>query len=302
MSSFLPCRICGEPTRYQGPSLAGRVHCGKPSCREASRLLKNSKLRGNWQNVPKISEEELLLAPYLTTHGWRSQFKFVPFIPGVDAPRTYHLDFAIPEKKLCLEIDGVSHRDRANRDERKDEILKSQGWQIIRLKAEEVRYNLDETISLLNDLALETQTVEPTPEPIKTCEVCGNPMPRPPEISPLRWAERKTCSDACRIKLHAQLITGRPSPRKGIRTGDSSRWSYIPCRICGEPTKIPGTPNHPRWGKKACDKPECQAASRELRRQNQSAALRGNQRLIESTKKAWERRKTAGQESSEPLS
>lgn len=46
---FIPCRICGEPSKYRGnekSSLAGMVRCSKPECKEASRLLKNTAISG----------------------------------------------------------------------------------------------------------------------------------------------------------------------------------------------------------------------------------------------------------------
>ncbi len=41
---FIPCRICGQPTKYRGneqSSLAGKVRCQSDDCKEASRLQKN---------------------------------------------------------------------------------------------------------------------------------------------------------------------------------------------------------------------------------------------------------------------
>ena len=49
----------------------------------------------------------------------------------------YSLDFAWPEKKLCIEIDGEQH-DRFEeyklRDISKDKLLKENGWKVIRIK------------------------------------------------------------------------------------------------------------------------------------------------------------------------
>jgi very-short-patch-repair endonuclease len=49
----------------------------------------------------------------------------------------YSLDFAWPHKKLVIEIDGEQHKrfdDYKQRDIRKDEYLKSQGWEILRVE------------------------------------------------------------------------------------------------------------------------------------------------------------------------
>ena len=47
----------------------------------------------------------------------------------------YFLDFAWPEKKLCIELDGRQHceEDRKRRDQLKDGLLKDEGWLEIRV-------------------------------------------------------------------------------------------------------------------------------------------------------------------------
>lgn len=49
----------------------------------------------------------------------------------------YSLDFAWPEKKLCIEIDGEQHdrfEEYKKRDLLKDELLTKNGWQVVRIK------------------------------------------------------------------------------------------------------------------------------------------------------------------------
>jgi len=51
------------------------------------------------------------------------------------------LDFAIPDKKICIEADGSFwHKDK-NRDRRRDYFLKSRGWTIIRFTDKEIMEN-----------------------------------------------------------------------------------------------------------------------------------------------------------------
>lgn len=52
----------------------------------------------------------------------------------------FALDFAWIEKKKCIEIDGNYHdrEDQHKRDIAKDELLKSEGWQILRMPWKEV--------------------------------------------------------------------------------------------------------------------------------------------------------------------
>lgn len=49
----------------------------------------------------------------------------------------YSLDFAWPERKLCIEIDGEQHErfeEYKLRDMAKDKLLKENGWKVIRIK------------------------------------------------------------------------------------------------------------------------------------------------------------------------
>lgn len=49
----------------------------------------------------------------------------------------FSLDFAWPERKLCIEIDGKQHftdQKQMERDKRKDELLKKEGWKEMRIK------------------------------------------------------------------------------------------------------------------------------------------------------------------------
>lgn len=65
---------------------------------------------------------------------WFNQ-KNIKFIRDLKANR-FFIDFAFPEKMIGLEIDGGQHEweERKIKDKIKDEILKSEGWTIIRIK------------------------------------------------------------------------------------------------------------------------------------------------------------------------
>lgn len=60
----------------------------------------------------------------------------------------YFLDFAWPEKRLCIEIDGELHRyeKQKENDNKKDELLKQDGWKELRLKWSYIMKNKQETI------------------------------------------------------------------------------------------------------------------------------------------------------------
>ena len=58
----------------------------------------------------------------------------------------YIVDFACPEHKLIIEVDGASHSyDRAiNRDLLRDQKLASLGWQVVRFTNDEVYGHIDD--------------------------------------------------------------------------------------------------------------------------------------------------------------
>ena len=66
------------------------------------------------------------------------------------------LDFAWPERKLCIEIDGEQHERFAERklnDIRKNENLKAENWKLLRLKWSDIYNNTQECIQqILNFL------------------------------------------------------------------------------------------------------------------------------------------------------
>lgn len=63
----------------------------------------------------------------------------------------YFLDFAWPEKRLCIEIDGELHRyeKQQENDNKKDELLKQDGWKELRLKWAYIIKNKQESIELI---------------------------------------------------------------------------------------------------------------------------------------------------------
>lgn len=299
-----PCRVCGQPTKFRDDSPQANMRvCDKESCRAESRRRKNEAIRqaalkryadgtrprGNrWKSVPRVSKIETeVIGPALLANGWKDQHKLVPGVKGVRAPRTYHLDFALPEKKICVEIDGSSHRKEKQRlrDEKRDQYLAEIGWRTLRFTNDEVVADPTAIVGKILAFAAGNAIIV---DPPQLCEWCRQPMPR---------SIRKTCSRDCQSKLHAETIRGRTVVRARRESAEQDsrgaailNRSWIPCRICGKPTKLNGTAAHPRYHTTACDDPDCRTKAKELTRQNQSKALKGNRKLIESTQAAWDRR------------
>ncbi|RYG64484.1 DUF559 domain-containing protein [bacterium] len=51
----------------------------------------------------------------------------------------FYADFACVQSKLIVELDGNSHDGREERDSARDEFLKEQGWQTLRIRNADLR-------------------------------------------------------------------------------------------------------------------------------------------------------------------
>jgi len=55
--------------------------------------------------------------------------------------RQYFLDIALPDKKVDIEIDGEAFHKNKERDQKRDDFLRSEGWNIIRIPVRDVSTN-----------------------------------------------------------------------------------------------------------------------------------------------------------------
>jgi len=75
-----------------------------------------------------------------------------------DYPHCYKLDLAHPRLKINVEVDGESHKAKAakERDAKRDELLTSRGWLILRLQNKQIMTDLPTVLSIISKLAPET--------------------------------------------------------------------------------------------------------------------------------------------------
>lgn len=59
----------------------------------------------------------------------------------------YIADFAVPARRLVIEVDGVYHAARRVADARRDRELGRRGWRVLRLPAELVAQDLGEAVA-----------------------------------------------------------------------------------------------------------------------------------------------------------
>ena len=69
--------------------------------------------------------------------------------------RSFRLDFALPEIKLAIELDGSHHRERRQwlKDRRRDLELGRLGWTVVHLAWDDVTVGASDTLRLLADVA-----------------------------------------------------------------------------------------------------------------------------------------------------
>ncbi len=157
---FNPCRVCSRPTRYQFTKNDPRtqmVRCTRSTCVEASKKTKNARIQQamislrdsgkrkdtsqNWKNVSRIGPEEKLLLDWFTHRKWVHQFHVRTGLSvKKHLPACFDLDFALPSKKLYVEIDGTTHQlpKRKEKDAKRDSILSELGWKGLRIPASAV--------------------------------------------------------------------------------------------------------------------------------------------------------------------
>ncbi|MBI5222658.1 MAG: endonuclease domain-containing protein [Candidatus Magasanikbacteria bacterium] len=63
----------------------------------------------------------------------------------------YIVDFYCHQSKLIIEVDGGIHEEQVGYDNKRDDWLKKQGYKILRLKNEDVIYNLDLVLNQINN-------------------------------------------------------------------------------------------------------------------------------------------------------
>lgn len=90
-----------------------------------------------------------------------TEVKFEPFIASLGLPYRfqhlvhckYILDYAFPDIKVCVELDGESHKRKKQieHDEERRQFLEKRGWRIIRLWNAQVNVNPRAALNIVKD-------------------------------------------------------------------------------------------------------------------------------------------------------
>ena len=108
-----------------------------PSCREEVKRkiseikkaeYKNGTAKGGWRGAQtEPTKAEAILLKLLPDYVWNKH------IPTGKLRLNYRLDLSNAEKMVCVEVDGSSHKDKEERDRKKNMFLVSNGWTVIRV-------------------------------------------------------------------------------------------------------------------------------------------------------------------------
>lgn len=143
--TITPTKLCPECKNDFKPKRKNQIFCSKECA------LNNN--FGSEISKEKIRQKVKERIENGTFSGWKSRINRNPSYPEkyfIDLLNNeniigwtrehsmdkYFIDFAFIDKKIALEIDGKQHeyKDRKEKDIKKDEVLKENGWNVFRIK------------------------------------------------------------------------------------------------------------------------------------------------------------------------
>ncbi|MFW6008427.1 MAG: DUF559 domain-containing protein, partial [archaeon] len=162
------CPICGKDRKHM-TILKFRKTCGNKKClkqifknqniskktkEKISKSMKKAHKEGRawnigqsrWNNEPSYPEEFFMrvIENELNDKKYKREYPI----------SIYSIDFAWPHKKLAIEIDGSQHKrfkEYKKRDQKKDDLLKNEGWKILRINWSDMCNDTKKYIKIAND-------------------------------------------------------------------------------------------------------------------------------------------------------
>ena len=146
----------------------------------------------------------------------------------------YFIDFAFMNEKVAVEIDGSQHleEDRKRRDEKKDELLLSKGWKVLRIAAIEVTHDgtkaLEGVLEMLGNMNTRYDTVGILKSPKKKKEsVKKIGILKAPKVREKVIRGEDGLSDGERLRAFNQRKVERPSKEELSQLLQGSNFSAI---------------------------------------------------------------------------
>lgn len=114
----------GTKKRMHDPEIREKHLAGLAAARQRSPT--GSSWRGGQGCEPNDLEKSYA---WLLNAGYHSNYRV-----AVSSTVWYRLDYALPEEKICFEIDGATHKHKVGQDAEKDAALVALGWNVIRIR------------------------------------------------------------------------------------------------------------------------------------------------------------------------
>lgn len=108
-----------------------------------------------WRKRNEPSYPEKCFIKFLTDYGYSEKY----YIERERSVFPYYIDFAFVDNKVAVEIDGSQHildEEQKERDKKKDELLNSLGWKVLRITAKAVKKDWDDIKKKLDSMLSET--------------------------------------------------------------------------------------------------------------------------------------------------
>lgn len=161
-------KIVKEHKRTQSESnlLARQRHPDRYKHTEESKQnLREKRLKWMKENPEKtawrqsnLSYPEKLFLDKIKEKGWDQKYLIIrekSFFP-------YFIDFAFEDFKVAVEIDGSQHNnpDRKLSDEKKDNLLISNDWKVIRITADEIKNNINCCFDIIENIISNSNNIQ----------------------------------------------------------------------------------------------------------------------------------------------
>lgn len=116
------------------------------------KFMKNNPEKTAWRKA-NLSYPESLFLNKINELKWNEKYLIV----REKSIFPYFIDFAFENQKLAIEIDGKQHEniDRKLSDNKKDELLNSDGWIVLRFTANKIKFEIDNCINIIKSFLKE---------------------------------------------------------------------------------------------------------------------------------------------------
>jgi very-short-patch-repair endonuclease len=148
-------------THSEGVKLAHKLYPDNfKHTKESKEKIREARLKFMSENPEKtawrqsnLSYPEKIFLEKIKEIGWDKKYLIV----RERSVFPYFIDFAFEEQKIAIEIDGSQHNnvDRIKSDLKKDSLLNSLNWVVLRFTANKIKFEIDSCMDIINSFLKE---------------------------------------------------------------------------------------------------------------------------------------------------